>query len=78
MSRATSNIDQIADQWVGKMAELSPSFATYIGRPGNEDKIDEPSPEAEAEFIAETKKVLAQLAEATPQDKVDEVSLDAM
>ena len=78
MSRATSNIDQIADQWVGKMAELSPSFATYIGRPGNEDKIDEPSPEAEAEFIAETKKVLAQLAEATPQDKVDEVTLDAM
>ncbi|MFM5967637.1 MAG: DUF885 domain-containing protein [Micrococcales bacterium] len=78
MSRATSNIDQIADQWVGKMAELSPSFATYIGRPGNEDKIDEPSPEAEAEFIAETKKVLAQLAEATAQDKVDEVTLDAM
>jgi uncharacterized protein (DUF885 family) len=78
MSRETSPIDQIADQWVGKMAELSPSFATYIGRPGNEDKIDEPSPEAEAVFLAETKKVLAQLATATPQDKVDEVTLDAM
>ena len=78
MSRETSPIDQIADQWVGKMAELSPSFATYIGRPGNEDKLDDPSPESEAIFLKETKNVLAQLADVAPQDKVDEVTLDAM
>ena len=78
MSRASSPIDQIADQWVGKMAELSPSFATYIGRPGNEDKLDDPSPESEANFLKETKNVLAQLDGVSPQDKVDEVTLDAM
>ncbi|MDE2386236.1 MAG: DUF885 domain-containing protein [Actinomycetales bacterium] len=78
MSRETSPIDQIADQWVGKMAELSPSFATYIGRSGNEDKLDDPSPESEAIFLKETKNVLAQLANVAPQDKVDEVTLDAM
>lgn len=78
MSRETSPIDQIADQWVGKMAELSPSFATYIGRAGNEDKLDDPSPESEAVFLKETKNVLAQLANVSPQDKVDEVTLDAM
>ena len=78
MSRQTTQIDQIAEAWVDKMAELSPSFATYIGKPGNEDKLDDASPEANEVFATETKKVLAQLDAAKPVDKVDEVTLDAM
>ncbi|MEN9288300.1 MAG: hypothetical protein RLZ88_970 [Actinomycetota bacterium] len=78
MARQTTQIDQIAEAWVDKMAELSPSFATYIGKTGNEDKLDDASPEAQAVFLAEAKKVLAQLDAATPVDKVDEVTLDAM
>ena len=78
MKRETTQIDKIADRWVDKMAELSPSYSTYIGRSGNEDKLDDPSPEAHERFMAETKKVLAELATATPQDAVDEVTLDAM
>lgn len=78
MSRQTTQIDQIAEAWVDKMAELSPSFATYIGKTGNEDKLDDASPEANEVFATETKKVLAQLDAAKPVDKVDEVTLDAM
>ncbi|MFM1953958.1 MAG: hypothetical protein RL118_149 [Actinomycetota bacterium] len=78
MARQTTQIDQIAEAWVERMAELSPSFATYIGKTGNEDKLDDASPEAQAVFLAEAKKVLAQLDAATPVDKVDEVTLDAM
>ncbi len=78
MSRTPSKIDQIADAWVDKIAELSPSFATYIGRPGGDDKLDDHSPEASEQMNLEVKRVLGELASATPVDKVDEVTLDAM
>jgi uncharacterized protein (DUF885 family) len=78
MTRETSAIDKIADAWVDTMAEMSPSFATYIGRDVGKDKIDDASPEANELEAAEMRKVLAQLKTVTPADKVDEVTLDAM
>jgi uncharacterized protein (DUF885 family) len=78
MTRTPSKIDQIADAWVDKIAELSPSFATYIGRPGGDDKLDDHSPEASEHMHGEVKRVLGELAAATPTDKVDEVTRDAM
>jgi uncharacterized protein (DUF885 family) len=78
MTRTPSKIDQIADAWVDKISELSPSFATYIGRPGGDDKLDDYSPEASEHQHSEVKRVLGELAAATPADKVDEVTLDAM
>jgi uncharacterized protein (DUF885 family) len=78
MSRTPSKIDQIADAWVDKLAELQPTFATYIGRPGGDDKLDDHSPEASEQINLEVKRVLGELAAATPTDKVDEVTLDAM
>ena len=78
MTRTPSKIDQIADAWVDKISELSPSFATYIGRPGGDDKLDDHSPEAAELMIGEVKRVLGELSAATPTDKVDEVTLDAM
>jgi uncharacterized protein (DUF885 family) len=78
MSRTPSKIDQIADAWVDKIAELNPTFATYIGRPSGDDKLDDHSPEASEQMHTEMKRVLSELAAATPTDKVDEVTLDAM
>jgi uncharacterized protein (DUF885 family) len=78
MTRTPSKIDQLADAWVDKIAELSPSFATYIGRPGGDDKLDDYSPEASEHQHNEVKRVLADLDAATPADKVDEVTRDAM
>jgi uncharacterized protein (DUF885 family) len=78
MTREPSEIDKIANDWLKKMAEMSPSFATYIGQPGGEDKLDDVSPEAQHREAEEARKVLAQLAAAPIRDKVDEVTLDAM
>jgi uncharacterized protein (DUF885 family) len=78
MTRETSSIDRIANKWVDTSAELSPSFATYIGRDIGKDKIDDASPEAHARYVSEMSKVLAELDGAKPVDKVDEVTLDAL
>ena len=78
MTREPSEIDKIANAWLQRMAEMSPSFATYIGQPGGEDKLDDVSPEAQHREAEEARKVLAQLNAAPVRDKVDEVTLDAM
>ncbi len=78
MTRKPTQLDAIADSWVEKMAELSPSFATYIGRKGFDDKLDDYSPEAQEEQLAESKKFQEQVKNAPVVDKVDEVTKDAM
>jgi uncharacterized protein (DUF885 family) len=78
MTREPSEIDKIANAWVDRMAELSPSFSTYIGHPGGEDKLDDASPAAAAQMNEEEKRVLAQLDSATVRDETDEVTLHAM
>ena len=78
MTRTPSKIDQIADAYLDWMVAESPSFATYIGRPGGEDKLDDESPEAHAKSHEHRKLVLAQLAAAEPQDDTDRVTKDAL
>lgn len=78
MSRPETEIDRLANAWVDQLAKFSPSFATYIGYPGGEDRLDSYSPEAHAEVIAATRQTLSQLASLTPVDDVDRVTVDAM
>ena len=78
MTREPSELDKVADAWVDKMAELSPSFATYIGRKGSDHLLDDPSPEAIEEHLAESKKFHAQVKAAPVADRVDEVTKAAM
>ena len=78
MTREPSKIDQIADAWVDRIAELSPSFATYVGRPGGEDKLDDESPAAAAKYNAEVKAKLAEVNAAEVRDETDEVTKHAM
>lgn len=78
MTRKPSELDSIADAWVAKMAELSPSFATYIGRKGFDDKLDDFSPEAIQDHLEESKKFYQQIKNSAVTDKVDAVTKDAM
>jgi len=78
MSRTPSQIDQIAENWVDTVCAMQPTFATYIGRPGGDDKLDDHSPEAEDALNSAAKNVLIKLASSTAVDKVDEVTLDAL
>lgn len=73
-----SAIDKIANDWVVKLTELSPSFATYIGASVGADKLDDFSPEGAQRYVDEAKLVLAKLRSATVTDDTDRVTLDAL
>ena len=78
MKRQPTAVDQIADAYLERMVELSPGFATYVGRPGSESLLDDESPEAADQYHAERKQVLAKLAGVTAADDTDRVTIDAM
>ena len=78
MSRKPTQIDQIAESYLDWMVAESPTFATYIGRPGGDDKLDDESPEAAAKSAAKSAEVLRQLAAAEAADDTDRVTKDAM
>jgi uncharacterized protein (DUF885 family) len=63
---------------VVKLAELSPSFATYAGFAGGEDKLDDNSPAAIKHYYELEKDLLAKLEALEPVDAVDEVSKAAL
>ena len=78
MTREPSQLDKVADAWVDKMAEMSPSFATYSGKPGGEDKLDDASPEGQEEDARQMRRVLGEVNATATRDKVDEVTKDAV
>jgi uncharacterized protein (DUF885 family) len=78
MSRKPTAIDQIADSYLDWMVAESPSYATYIGRPGGEDKLDDESPAAAAKSASKASEVLRQLAATDAVDDTDRVTKDAM
>jgi len=78
MTRVPSKIDELSNAWVAKLAELSPSFATYAGFPGGEDKLDDTSPAAGKHYYELEKEMLAKVEALEPVDKIDEVTKDAL
>jgi uncharacterized protein (DUF885 family) len=76
--RPTSKIDELANEYVKTIARNYPSFATSIGFPGGEGDMDDYSPNAVQRDLDLAKSTLAALHQLTPQDEVDEVTLDAM
>ncbi len=78
MTRVPSKIDELSNAWVAKLAELSPSFATYAGFPGGEDKLDDTSPAASKHYYELEKEMLAKIEALEPVDKIDEVTKDAL
>ncbi|NDC19300.1 MAG: DUF885 domain-containing protein [Microbacteriaceae bacterium] len=78
MTREPSDLDLLAEDWVQKLVELSPDFATYAGFKVGEDKLEDTSPEAGAEYNKLQKEMLAKV-EATPvRDEIDKVTKLAM
>jgi uncharacterized protein (DUF885 family) len=78
MTRVPSKIDELSNAWVAKLAELSPSFATYAGFAGGEDKLDDASPAASKHYYELEKEMLAKVEALEPVDKIDEVTKDAL
>jgi ribonuclease PH len=78
MTRKPTAIDELSNAWVVKLAELSPSFATYAGFAGGEDKLDDNSPAASEHFYQLQKELLTKLEALEPVDSIDKVSKDAL
>lgn len=76
--RAQTQIDTIANNHYERMLELSPETATIAGRKGRETEYDDYSPAGISLTIQAIKDTLDALENATVQDEVDEVTLDAM
>ena len=73
-----SQIFDIADRYVEKVAEMSPFSATYMGVPGHDHEMNDFSPEA-AEAEAERDRVtLAELNSTPIEDDRDRIARDAM
>ena len=73
-----SQVFDIADRYVERVAEMSPISATYMGVPGHDHEMDDFSPqasEAEAQLGRDT---LAELESAPVEDERDRIARDAM
>jgi len=76
--RTPTPVDAIAERHHTRSVELSPIMASYLGVPGHEAELDDFSPDglqARADLAHETLRALAQ---ATPADDVDAVTIAAM
>ncbi|UJP11038.1 DUF885 domain-containing protein [Microbacterium sp. KUDC0406] len=73
-SRTPSAIDQVAEEWVDELVDLSPVLATYIGRNEANGKLDDLSPEGHERGIEATRRTLAALQKLDPVDHIDEVT----
>lgn len=77
-ARPATAIDAIAESYVDSFVSLSPMEATYYGIAGHDADLDDLSPDGLAEHSALRRSTLAALAEATPTDDVDRLTIAAM
>lgn len=72
--RTPSAIDQVAEDWVDTLVELSPVLATYIGRNEANARLDDVSPEGHERAVTAARETLAKLDALDPVDSIDEVT----
>ena len=73
-----SQIFDIADRYVEKIAEMQPLSATYMGIAGHDHEMQDFSPEASDESAAHDRAALAALEAAPVEDERDRIARDAM
>ncbi len=77
-SRESTAVDAIANNFYEKYLELHPDEATLQGRTGHETEYRDFSPAGHQRYITLVRETLQKLKEATAQDDVDQVTIDAM
>ena len=73
-----SQIFDIADRYVEKVAEMSPFSATYMGVPGHDHEMNDFSPEAAEAEAERDRATLAELNSTPIEDDRDRIARDAM
>jgi uncharacterized protein (DUF885 family) len=77
-ARPTTNVDHIANDYLGALVELSPITATYLGIVGHNEELDDFSPSTYAAHSDLRTRTLTALAKATAFDDIDQVTIAAM
>lgn len=82
LSRPTSGIDAVANDYVARLLDMSPSFRVSLGVDGRIDELDDYSPagaQRRADLARNTLSALDQaVAAAATLDDTDRVTIDAM
>ena len=73
-----SQVFDIADRYVERVAEMSPFSATYMGVPGHDHEMNDFSPEASEAEAQLDRDTLAELESAPVEDDRDRIARDAM
>ena len=76
--RTPTALDAIAEDYVAKMAVLSPTGATMIGIAGHDHELDDFSPAGHAARADLARETLAKIADTPDVDDVDRVTRAAM
>ena len=76
--RPQTDVDRIAEAHLDAEVALSPISATHLGLPGRDADLDDLSPDGYAAHSRLRRQTLAALADATPVDDVDRVTVEAM
>lgn len=74
--RDKTKVDEIANRYHERILELDPAFATTVGRTGRETEYADYSPAGLKQYVDAARETLAELAEATPADRQDEITMD--
>ncbi|MCH8103806.1 MAG: DUF885 domain-containing protein [Chloroflexi bacterium] len=73
-----SEIYDIADKYVDRIAELHPIIATYMGVPGHDHRLPDYSPDGAAERMELSRSTLAELQAAPVRGEADRLARDVM
>ena len=73
-----SQVFDIADRYVERVAGMSPISATYMGVPGHDHEMNDFSPEASEAEAQLDRDTLAELESAQVDDERDRIARDAM
>ena len=73
-----SEIYDIADRYVDRIAELHPIIATYMGVPGHDHRLPDYSPDGAAERVQLSRSTLAELQAAPVHGEADRLARDVM
>jgi uncharacterized protein (DUF885 family) len=72
------HVDDLANRYVDEWAPLNPTGATFVGVPGQDDKLDDLSPEGYAAKSDLTRRTLADLDLIDPATASEHVAKEAM
>ena len=73
-----SEIYDIADRYVDRIAELHPILATHLGVPGHDHRLPDYSPDGAAERVKLSRSTLAELQAAPVHGESDRLARDVM